>query len=111
MGSESDPDTKTQPQAADAGLDAERGAGAGAHDVAILPEGVLDPVYDAKARVLNKAVRFNSFSSPYALICQCKGKTRGLTAGMRQPETDSRHWHGMVSMAALHRRRLRLGQR
>jgi hypothetical protein len=92
MGSESDPDTKTQPPAVDAGLDAERGAGAGAHDVAILPEGVLDPVYDAKARVLNKA-------------------TRGLTAGMRQPETDSRHWHGMVSMAALHRRRLRLGQR
>lgn len=31
-------------------------ASLGAHDVAILPAGVLDPVYDAKARVLNRAV-------------------------------------------------------
>lgn len=41
------------------GLDVSRDSGslaAGADDVAIIPKGVLDPVYEAKARVLNRAV-------------------------------------------------------
>ena len=30
--------------------------GLGADDVAIIPKGALDPVYEAKARILNRAV-------------------------------------------------------
>jgi hypothetical protein len=34
-------------------------------DVAALPKGTVDPVYEAKARVLNKAVGTLSFSKPH----------------------------------------------
>jgi hypothetical protein len=35
----------------------------GIHDESIIPEGTIDPVYEAKARVLNRAVRFVVFLS------------------------------------------------
>lgn len=37
---------------------------AGADDLAIYPKGTLDPVYEAKARVLNRAVRDPLVPSP-----------------------------------------------
>lgn len=39
-----------------------------ADDEAIIPKGALDPVYEAKARILNRAVSFVSFSSLMLLI-------------------------------------------
>lgn len=59
MGSDSEPDRKkgdvSSPTRGD--LEARRDSTSiGAGDDAILPTGVLDPVYDAKARVLNRAV-------------------------------------------------------
>lgn len=36
---------------------------AGIDDVAIIPKGVLDPVYEAKARVINRAVSLPSSSA------------------------------------------------
>lgn len=55
MGRDSDPigkklDDGTPPPAYAPGSSSEE------EDAAILPTGVLDPVYDAKARVLNRAV-------------------------------------------------------
>lgn len=46
----------------------------GFDDVAIIPKGVLDPVYEAKARVLNRAVR--NPSSRMVLIDTRCGKSR-----------------------------------
>jgi len=61
---------------------------------AAIPKGTLDPVYEAKARVLNAAVRLlMSFSRSHT---------------DRNP--DPRYWNGMVSMAAFHRCRLWLGE-
>lgn len=37
----------------------------GANDVAIIPKGALDPVYEAKARVLNRAVRLALHVLPF----------------------------------------------
>jgi hypothetical protein len=67
----------------------------GVDDAAAIPKGTIDPVYEAKARVLNHAV--------------CASML------MRDPilkynSPDSRDWYGMVPMAALHRRWLRLGK-
>lgn len=50
VGAESDPDNKAR-------IPAERSSIEPSDDGAtVLPAGILDPVYDAKARVLNKAV-------------------------------------------------------
>lgn len=59
MGSDSEPDRKTGDGASPGGdLEARRDSTSiGAEDAAILPTGVLDPVYDAKARVLNHAIQ------------------------------------------------------
>lgn len=62
MGSDSDADRKTDDPAPSTDVRPD-GASVGAADVAILPSGVLDPVYDAKARVLNRAVGVLLFSS------------------------------------------------
>jgi hypothetical protein len=65
-------------------------------DNAIILKGQLDPVYEEKARVLNRAVSNNpskSHSEPYR----------------PNKASDPEDWHGMVSMAALRCRRLRLG--
>jgi len=64
------------------------------NDVAILPKGTLDPVYEAKARVLNHAVRSPSTTQ---------------FASLSKPVPDSTNWHGMVSMAAVHCCGVRLG--
>lgn len=44
---------------------------AGIDDVAIIPKGVLDPVYEAKARVINRAVSFLKCSISGELLQQC----------------------------------------
>jgi hypothetical protein len=49
VGAESDPDNKARIPAERSGIESDDAA-------TVLPAGVLDPVYDAKARVLNKAV-------------------------------------------------------
>jgi hypothetical protein len=67
----------------------------GLSDAAALPKGTLDPVYEAKARVLNHAV----------------GTSGRVTREILMEETDPRNWNGLVSMAALHRRGFRLGKR
>ena len=67
----------------------------GVEDAAAIPKGTIDPVYEAKARVLNHAVCANMLM-------------RDLILKYNSP--DSRDWYGMVSMAALHRRWLRLGK-
>jgi len=67
----------------------------GVEDAAVIPKGTIDPVYEAKARVLNHAVCANMLM-------------RDLMLKYNPP--DSRDWYGMVSMAALHRRWLRLGK-
>ena len=72
---------------------------AGANDDAIFSAGVLDPVYDAKARVLNRAVRLPSLSPRISVYIQV------LTMCF----SDCRPWHGLVPVAALHRRRLWMG--
>jgi hypothetical protein len=66
----------------------------GVGDVAVLPTDTIDPVYEAKAQVLNRAVR--------------------NTPSIRQERLadivpDPRHRDGLVSMAALRRRRFRMG--
>jgi hypothetical protein len=69
----------------------------GIDEVAAIPKGTIDPVYEAKARVLNHAVR-NS------LPCR-------LTDFDSKADTfpDSRNWHGLVSMAAFYSCWVRLG--
>ena len=62
-------------------------------NAATIPKGTLDPVYEAKARVLNHAV---------CLKIDIWGKTNTWV--------DPRHWYGMVSMAALHRSGIWLGK-
>lgn len=88
MGSDSEPDRKTGDGASPGGdLEARRDSTSiGAEDAAILPTGVLDPVYDAKARVLNHAVSLDEL--PH--------RAWSLTGA------DPRHRHGLVSVAALH---------
>lgn len=66
---------------------------AGVDDVGAIPKGHIDPVYEAKARVLNHAV--GPATQSLDLIT--------LTS------VDPRYWHGLVSMAALHCCRLWLG--
>jgi hypothetical protein len=66
---------------------------AGVDDVGAIPKGHIDPVYEAKARVLNHAVGLSIQSSDLIVLTS----------------TDPRYWHGLVSMAALHRCRLWLG--
>jgi hypothetical protein len=68
-----------------------------ADDEAIIPKGALDPVYEAKARILNRAVSFVSFTrvvDRWALTL-----------------SDSRSRHGAVSVGAFRRHRLWLGER
>ncbi len=67
-------------------------------DVATVLPASADPVYDAKARVLNKAVSLSSA----ALYDMGPGKAH-------KTRIDTRYWHGMVSMAALRRCWLWLG--
>lgn len=67
-------------------------------DEAIIPKGALDPVYEAKARVLNRAVSV-SFPRPRGLF------DRGFVC------SDPRYWHGEVSVGIVYRHRIRLGQR
>ena len=66
----------------------------GADDAGAIPKGTIDPVYEAKARVLNRAVSASSWAASAALTAI----------------TDSRHWHGMVSMATLYSYRFWLGK-
>jgi hypothetical protein len=63
-------------------------------DEAAIPKGTIDPVYEAKARVLNHAVCMRT-------ICKFENTERC---------SDSRDWYGMVSMAALYCCRIRLGK-
>jgi hypothetical protein len=72
----------------------------GVDEVAAIPKGTIDPVYEAKARVLNHAVR-ESTPSP--------GWQNSIFTADNL--ADSRDWHGMVPMAALHRRWFWLGER
>lgn len=76
-------------------------------DEDVIPKGALDPVYEAKAKVLNHAVSlilvFQLLTTSFATyICS---QTNAYI------DADSRDWHGMVSMATLLRRRLWLGFR
>lgn len=76
-------------------------------DEDVIPKGALDPVYEAKAKVLNHAVSLILASqlpatSIATYIHVCSQTNAYLDA-------DSRDWHGMVSMATLLRRRLWLG--
>ena len=66
-------------------------------DAGALPKGTIDPVYEAKARVLNHAVS--------------TWLERELSENRTEHILDPRDWHGMVSMAAVHCRRLWLGKR
>jgi hypothetical protein len=66
-----------------------------AEDVATIPKGTIDPVYEAKARVLNHAVGSPcTRSMEFVLIIKI----------------DTRDRYGLVSVAAVHCRRLWLGQ-
>jgi hypothetical protein len=67
----------------------------GADDEAAIPKGTIDPVYEAKARVLNHAVCANMLIKDLML---------------KYASLDSRDRYGMVSMAALHRRWVWLGK-
>ncbi len=64
-------------------------------DAAAIPKGTIDPVYEAKARVLNHAVCTSMLTRDLILKYNCP---------------DSRDWYGMVPMAAIYRRWLRLGK-
>ena len=66
----------------------------GADDAGAIPKGTIDPVYEAKARVLNRAV-----SRSIRVLKRCS----------RLPGT--RYWDGMVSMATLYRRWIWMGFR
>ena len=70
------------------------GVAVGTGDASPLPKGTIDPVYEAKARVLNRAVCTSWLPEVEYLIL-----------------ADSRHWYGLVSVATLHRRGFWLGQR
>lgn len=74
MGSHLDPDTKRGEEET-AALPAhiqQDSDSVSTKDDAILPTGVLDPVYDAKARVLNHAVSTSpASSSSYSSSCAC----------------------------------------
>lgn len=65
----------------------------GVDEAAAIPKGTIDPVYEAKARVLNHAV--HAF---HVHVMQ------SLTS-----RADPGDWNGEVSMAALHRCRVWLG--
>lgn len=69
----------------------------GIDDLAAIPKGTIDPVYEAKARVLNHAV--HSF-----IVCKPCARDANQCP-------DSRNWHGMVSMATLHCCWIWLGER
>lgn len=69
-----------------------------ADDEAIIPKGALDPVYEAKARILNRAVSCFVFF------------TRVIDrVGVNVVMSDSRSRHGAVSVGAFRRHRLWLG--
>ena len=65
--------------------------------VAAVLEGVLDPVYEAKALILNREV--NHLAPSFVSVIE-----------LTPSGTDSKHWHGLVSMAAFHRCWVWLGQ-
>lgn len=71
----------------------------GIDEVAAIPKGTIDPVYEAKARVLNHAVRSSLPCRLDRLLCNA------------DTFSDSRNWHGMVPVAAFHSCWFRLGQR
>lgn len=67
-------------------------------DTAIFPKGQVDPIYEAKARVLNRAAcPWSQFILP---------PTVSLIA-----DADQGYRHGLVSMAAVRCRGVWLGQR
>jgi hypothetical protein len=80
----------------EAGFDARVGedVALGVDDAGAIPKGTIDPVYEAKARVLNRAVREQAIYWRPSL-----------------PLPDPGHWDGMVSMAALHCHWIRMGFR
>jgi hypothetical protein len=65
-------------------------------DAGAIPKGTIDPVYEAKARVLNHAV-----SSWWH---------KKRPGRMTEWTPDPRDWNGVVSMAVVHCRRLRMGK-
>ena len=64
----------------------------GVDDAGAIPKGTIDPVYEAKARVLNRAVS-----------CILR------TPNCRSCYLGSRYRYGMVPVATLHRRRIWMG--
>lgn len=66
----------------------------GVDEAAAIPQGTIDPVYEAKARVLNHAASH--------LFLPLGPTTNALS--------DSRDWHGMVPVATLHCCWFRVGQ-
>lgn len=63
----------------------------GIDDDTAIPGGQLDPIYEKKARLLNRAVRVSKqYPSSWSDL--------ELTAPL-----DPRYWHGLVPMAAVHR--------
>ena len=64
----------------------------GVDDAGAIPKGTIDPVYEAKARVLNRAVSHETV--------EVHGSSRFIDTG---------YWHGLVSMAAVHRHWIRMG--
>lgn len=73
---------------------------------AALPKGTVDPIYEAKARVLNNAVSNNRC----VLDTVPSGKGR-VHVTILTRDTDPGDRNGMVSMAAFHCCWLRMGER
>ena len=66
-------------------------------DEGIIPKDALDPVYEAKARILNRAVSV-LISPPRGVFDQ-------------DFSSDSRYWHGKVSVGIIRRHRIWMGKR
>ena len=69
----------------------------GMDDAGAIPKGQIDPVYEAKARVLNRAVS--------------KAEAEMHLPSFSNNQSDPGYRHGLVSMATFHRRGFWLGQR
>jgi hypothetical protein len=68
-------------------------------DAGAIPKGTIDPVYEAKARVLNRAVSTSRGHGAAPMLWK-------LTI-----LSDPGNWNGMVSMAAVYCRRFWVGER
>lgn len=78
------------------------------NDASTIPGGEIDPVYEKKAKVLNRAVRHVCSSSSSSVQYTVTNLQVSTMLTIAAP-SDPRHRDGPVPVAAVHRRGLRLG--